>query len=127
MPLEIKKIYFTECELRKALINYSILHKKFLDVNDVKKMVINKDDTVKVSFLVDQALEFDEDKINYTHSEVAAALLAFCMACEIPVPRAGTKELHATEEQIVLKIRYEKEAKFEKYKICSDLQKVNFG
>ncbi len=122
MPLEVRNIYFTESDLRTALVNFSKLHKQFLKLNDIKEMVINNTDKVRVSLLVDQALELENDKILYSHAEVAAALLAFCMACKIPMPKSGIKELHANDENIYLKIRYDQEVNFAEYVICSGLQ-----
>lgn len=125
MPLEIRKIYFTETDLRKALINFSILHKRYLRPEDIKEMIINNTDRVRVSVLVDQALELEENTINFSHSEVAAALLAFCMACKIPLPRSGVKELHANDDNIFLKIRFDQEINFEEYVICRGMQNAS--
>lgn len=119
MPLEIKHIYFTEAELRKALVNFSVLKKQFIEIEDVKKTIINKADTVTVSFLVDKALAFENDKVTYSHAEVAAALFAFCMVSKIPLPRRGVKELHANDEKVYLTITLEEEVNFEKYVISN--------
>ena len=59
MPLEVKHIYFTESELRKALVNFSVLKKQYLEIEDVQKTIIDKADSVTVSLLVDKALEFN--------------------------------------------------------------------
>ena len=122
MPLEIKHIYFTESELRKALINFSVLKKQFIEIEDVKKTIIDKADNVTVSFLVDKALAYENDKIKYTHAEVAAALFAFCMVSKIPLPKRGVKVLHANDEKVYLTITLEEEVNFEKYVISSGLQ-----
>lgn len=122
MPLEIKHIYFTEVELRKALINFSVLKKQFIEIEDVKETIINKTDSVTISLLVDKALEMDNDKLEYSHAEVAASLFAFCMVSKIPLPRRGTKELHANEEKVYLTITLEEEVNFEKYVISNVLK-----
>ncbi len=122
MPLEIKHIYFTESELRKALVNFSILKRQFLEIEDVKDTIINKADSVTVSLLVDKALEFENNRVDYSHAEVAASLFAFCMVSKIPLPKRGIKELHANEEKVYLTITLEEEVNFEKYVISNVLK-----
>ena len=77
MPLEVKHIYFTGSELRKALVNFSVLKKQFLEIEDIKETIIDKADSVIVSLLVDKALAFENDKVTYSHAEVAASF--FCV------------------------------------------------
>lgn len=117
MPLEIKHIYFTESELRGALVNFSMLKKQFLEIEDIEETIIDRTDDVRVSFLVDKALAFEDDKVSYSHAEVAAALFAFCMVARIPLPRRGIKELHANEEKVYLTITLDEEANIEEYVI----------
>ena len=122
MPLEVKHIYFTGSELRKALVNFSVLKKQFLEIEDIKETIIDKADSVTVSFLVDEALAFENDKVTYSHAEVAASLFAFCMVSKIPLPRRGIKELHADEEKVYLTIRLDEEVNFEKYVISNTMK-----
>ncbi len=122
MPLEIKHIYFTEDELKKALVNFSVLKKQFLETEDIVELTINKGAEVTVSLIVDKTLEFENDRVDYSHGEVAASLFAFCMASKIPLPRRGIKELHANNEKIFLTITLEEEVNFEKY-VISDILK----
>ncbi|MBT5073380.1 MAG: hypothetical protein HOJ34_02935 [Kordiimonadaceae bacterium] len=117
MPLEIKHIYFTEDELRIALVNFSMLKKQFLEIEDIEKTIIDRADDVTISFLVDKALVFEDDKVSYSHAEVSAALFAFCMVARIPLPRRGIKELHANEENIYFTITLDEEADIEQYVI----------
>lgn len=122
MPLEVKHIYFTDSELRKALVNFSILKKQFLEIEDVQKTIIDKADSVTVSLLVDKALEFENDKLTFSHAEVAASLFAFCMVSKIPLPRRGIKELHADDDNVYLTIRLDEEVNFEKYVISNSMK-----
>lgn len=122
MPLEIKHIYFTEKELLKALVNFSVLKRQFLEIEDIRETIINKEDSVTVSLMVDKTLEIENNRIDYTHAEVAAALFAFCMVSKIPLPKRGIKELHANEEKVYLTITLEEEVNFEKYVISNVLR-----
>jgi len=122
MPLEVKHIYFTESELRKALVNFSVLKKQYFEIEDVQKTIIDKADSVTVSLLVDKALEFKNDKLTYSHAEVAASLFAFCMVSKIPLPRRGIKELHADDDKVYLTIRLDEEVNFEKYVISNTMK-----
>lgn len=122
MPLEIKHIYFTEAELKKALVNFLVLKRQFLESEDIKETIIDKTDGVTVSLLVDKSLEFENNRIDFTHAEVAASLFAFCMVSKIPLPKRGIKELHANEEKVYLTITLEEEVNFEKYVISNVLK-----
>ncbi|MCF6215726.1 MAG: hypothetical protein L3J58_06080 [Emcibacter sp.] len=122
MPLEIKHIYFTESELRKALVNFSVLNKKHIRLEDIQESIVDSAESVQVSFLVDRALQLENNTVIFSNSEVAAALLAFCMVSKIPLPRKGIKELHANDEKIYLKIQLDQEINFEKYNINNMIQ-----
>ena len=122
MPLEIKHIYFTESELKKALVNFSVLKKQFFETEDIKEIIIDKGKTLRITFKVDPGLGFDDNKIIYSHAEVAAALFAFCMVSKIPLPRRGVKELHANDEKVYLTITLEEDVQFEKYVISNVLK-----
>ncbi|MCP5381882.1 MAG: hypothetical protein H6912_05875 [Kordiimonadaceae bacterium] len=122
MPLEIKHIYFTEAELKKALINFSVLKKQFFEAEDIKEIIIDKAKALRVIFKVDPSLGLEDNKITYTHAEVAAALFAFCMVSKIPLPRRGVKELHANDEKVYLTITLEEDVQFEKYVISNVLK-----
>ncbi|MBT6033805.1 MAG: hypothetical protein HOH19_14615 [Kordiimonadaceae bacterium] len=122
MPLEIKNIYFTESELRRALVNFATLKKQFVELEDVEKTIVNKANTVTVSLHVDQALGVKDDKIQFSHAEVAASLFAFCMVSKIPLPKKGIKELHANDKNVFLTIRLDEEVNFEKYVISSGIK-----
>lgn len=123
MPLEVKRIYFTEKEVRTALVNFSLLRKKYLDIDDIKKIEIKAEETVSVSMLVDQALAKEEENVTFSHAEVAAALFAFCMVSKIPLPRRGEKSLHANEEQIYLTIKLDQELDYDQYDIGDVIRK----
>lgn len=123
MPLEIKQIYFTEEEVRQALINFSLLRKKYLDIDDIKKIEIKAEETISVSMLVDQALAKETEDITFSHAEVAAALIAFCMSSKIPMPKRGIKSLHANEEKIFLTIKLDEEVNFNQYDVSDIIKK----
>ncbi|MCC3860010.1 hypothetical protein [Pseudemcibacter aquimaris] len=103
-------------------MNFSVLKRQFLEIEDVKETVIDKADNVKVTLHVDKALEFEDDKLTFSHAEVAASLFAFCMVSKIPLPRRGLKELHADDERVYLTIRLEEEVNFEKYVITNTMK-----
>lgn len=119
MPLEIKNIYFNEKEVRTALVNFSILNHEYLDVDDVKKIVIDKADALRVSMLVDKTLGMENDEMSFTSAQVGAALMAFCMVSKIPLPKNGTKTLEADDNRISLRIKLNQDIDFEDYKITS--------
>lgn len=119
MPLEIKNIYFSEKEVLTALVNFSVLNHEYLDVDDVKKIVIDKADAVRVSMLVDKTLAMKNDEMSFSSAQVGAALMAFCMVSKIPLPKNGVKTLEADDDKISLRITLNQDIDFEDYKITS--------
>ena len=121
MPIEIKNIYFSEKEVKTALVNFSVLKHEYLDVDDVEKIVIDKADAVRVSMLVDKTLGIENDELSFSSAQVGAALMAFCMVSKIPLPKKGHKVLEADDNKISLKITLDQEINFEEYIITSKI------
>jgi len=119
MPLEIKNIYFSEKEVKTALVNFSVLNHEYLDVDDVEKIVIDKPHDVRVSMLVDKTLCLENNELSFSSAQVGAALMAFCMVSKIPLPKNGHKALEADNNKISLKITLDQEVDFEDYIISS--------
>lgn len=116
MPLEIKRIYFTESEIRIALTNFSVRRKRYMELGDIKEMLVDKNsDKVQISFLMNPELAIKGNRISFSHAEVAAALLALSMMSKIPLPRTGEKELRMSKDKIYLQIIYGKPEKVREY------------
>mgnify|MGYP000268262354 CR=1 FL=1 len=119
MPMEVKKIFFTEKEVRNALVNFAVLNKEFLDVDDVEKIIIDEADSVRVSMLVDKTLGKENNELSFSSAQVGAALMAFCMVSKIPLPKKGNKALEADNNKICLKITLDQQVDFQDYTISS--------
>ncbi len=119
MPVEIKNIYFSEKELRTALVNFAVLNQNYLDVDDVEKMYVDKGDVVNVSMLVDKTLGIENNELSFSSAQVGAALMAFCMVLKIPLPKDGHKALEAKDDKVSLKITLDQDVDFEDYIISS--------
>ena len=87
--MEIKQIFFTEKEVRTALVNFSTLNKEYLDEDDVEKIIIDDAASVRVSMLVDKTLGKENNELAFSSAQVGAALMAFCMVSKIPLPKKG--------------------------------------
>lgn len=105
MPKEVKNIYFSSIELRKALAKFSSKRNKFFDYSDIDDLTITDKPTINISCKVDEYLEFDDNNISFSEPEIAAALLSFCMDCKIPLPKTATKELHGNSNEVFLVIK----------------------
>ncbi len=126
MSLEVKKIYFDEQELKIALVNFSNRHKQFLRIEDIREITISETSDPLVTFKVDKSLYIVDDQINYTRSEVAAALLALCMIAKIPMPKAGAKEIFVEENNFILKITLKQDINFETYLITDQISNISY-
>lgn len=104
MPKEVKNIYFSQLELRNALTKFSTRRNYHFDLTDIKKLEIKHEKGIKISLEVEEYLDFENNKIEFTHTEIAVALMSFCMDCNIPLPKLATKELHVNAVELFLVI-----------------------
>ncbi len=105
MPVEVKKIYFSQSELKKALSIFSTRRNKYLDYSDIKVLEIIETPNIIINIEVEDYLDFEDNRITYCRAEIAAALMSFSMDCKIPLPKLATKELHMDGDQIFLVIK----------------------
>jgi hypothetical protein len=105
MTKEIRNIYFSETEIKKALINFSTRNNKIFNIDNINEIKINTKDPISVILLVFNVESGKVDTLKYEHAEIAAALMAFCMTLKVPLPRDGKKALHANDNGLFLSIK----------------------
>ncbi len=105
MPSEIRHIVFGKQELAEALDAYkgSIGHE--LPAGEIVSCMIETEERigVRLAYAGDDDAAIDE--VTVSPSTVAAAMLAFCAACHIPVPQNSDKSLQMFGDNLGLSIR----------------------
>ncbi len=106
MPVEIKNIYFSQLELKKALALFSSRKAFYFEHDDIKKFEIVENSKLHISCELEESLA-PNNSLFYSQSEIAAALILFCMECKIPLPKTGTKELQVNGDELSLVVKLE--------------------
>lgn len=107
MPSEVRHIFFTENELKWALVKYLTLKKTPLLFEDILAIKVANKAEISVGLKVENA-SYDVPKwIKFTEAEIAGALMVFCRDNKIPLPRKSLKILNREESQVFMTIVYD--------------------
>lgn len=105
MPTENRNIYFTENEVKIALMQFSARKGLKFNVENIKEIDLKTDGSISIALKVFDATANKVGTVNYAHPEIAAALMGYCMHLKIPLPKAGKKALKANDDGLFLNIR----------------------
>lgn len=104
MPTEERNIYFSEQEVKMALIGLSARKNVKFNFENISEFKLDMKDTISIHLKVYNAETSKVDNITYGYSEVAAALMGYIMKQKIPLPRTGKKVLNYTKKGLCLTI-----------------------
>lgn len=114
MPVELRKVMFSEDELRAAVIDYCLRSKIRLPEANIERIVVGEDPESCVTLkYYDTDNPNDADDVKLSRDQVAAALIRYCGEQKVPLPRAGRKILQTSDEGVALliNIQWEKRPK----------------
>lgn len=106
MPSEVRHIFFSEHEVKGALINYCAMKEIRIKMDKIESLIIGNNDQVTATLMVEKALYEVPESMNFGSSDLAAALLIYCRSHKIPLPRKSVKKLNAKENQLYMTIIY---------------------
>lgn len=104
MPTEFRRVVFPNHELLQALAEYETPEAKSMPPGDIIAVAILETpvDTVEVTLLdTTQNATF---RAQFTASHIAAALIGYCIAHGVPVPRNSRKSLRLMGDNLALDI-----------------------
>lgn len=107
MPMELRKIFFSNEEVEVATRSYCITTGKPLPPADRMYATFKDDIEAMVSLHFCRLDRCDPIVVNLTCAEVREALVGFCKEVRIPLPRAGKKVLWPQSDGIALMITLE--------------------
>ncbi len=93
MPREFRNIYFTENELKIALMQFSARKKVIFKVDNINEINIQTENPISVALKVFDVESNQLGAIKYSNAEVAAALMGYCMYLKIPLPKNGKNKV----------------------------------
>jgi len=110
MPIELRKIIFDTHELKEAIVSYNRVKKDKMPAGDVHVAEVAGDGEVRVKLeITNSSGTVHELELNAT--DLAAALLVYCKAHQIPIPRAFDKTLSSRDGKLVFELKSYRAAK----------------
>ncbi|MCP5381883.1 MAG: hypothetical protein H6912_05880 [Kordiimonadaceae bacterium] len=105
MPTENRDIYFSENEVKIALMQFSARKGLNFKVENITGFNMINKETVSIELKVFDAQSGKTGTVKYGHPEIAAALMRYCMFLKIPLPKAGKKSLQSSKNGVFLNIK----------------------
>lgn len=105
MPRENREIFFSEYELKLALMQFSARKGLRFKVENITDFVISSKKPIFISMKVFDATKNTTGTVKYSNPEIAAAMMGYCMYLKIPLPKTGKKSLQVKNSELYLNIR----------------------
>ena len=111
MPKELRKLVFDDTELKSAVYDYCLRNNVQIPKSGMEKIVANDEDE---RFLVIQFYSEDENspkEVALSRDQAGAALIKFCSANDVPLPRTGQKLLKVDGGEVSMMISIQRPTK----------------
>jgi len=107
MPVDLKKIIFSNKEVQAALVTYCIRQKIKMPRTAISRVVVNWETelTSNLCFLAEED-GGEEQVLTFSNEKLAAALILYCHIMKDPLPRDAQKTLDPAEDGVSLSLRY---------------------
>ena len=104
MPEELRKIHFPNDELQAAVVDYCLRSKIRLPDTNIEELEVRDDAKAMVVLKYATTGPDEENEVELTRDQVAAALIRYCSSINVPLPRSARKVLQPADEGISLLI-----------------------
>ena len=93
MPAELRKLIFSEAELRAAMVNFALRNDMRVPAANIDKVDIDDEEdlTITLCFTSDDPAK-DKDLV-FNKEQIMAGVILYCRNYSIPLPRVGRKVL----------------------------------
>lgn len=107
MPIDLRKIVFSNAEVQAALVNYCMRHKTQMPETAISRVVVNWQTslTTDIHFLAVEGKE-EGEVLAFSNEEVAVALILYCQLFKDPLPHDAMKTLDPAGDGVVLSLRH---------------------
>ena len=104
MPTEMRKLVFSNEELKEAIILYNQIASEKLPAGDFLSCEIENGDEIKVVIRISETKTGATQRIVLASAFIGACLVNFCRQKRIPLPRDATKALQVIGDNIALNV-----------------------
>ena len=104
MPEELRKILFSKEELRAAVVGYCLRAKIRLPDKNIDELEVRADPEAMVVLKYADTGPEEENEVELSRDQVAAALIRYCSSINVPLPRSAQKVLQPADNGISLLI-----------------------
>ena len=105
MPEELRKIFFSKEEVRAAVVNYCLRAKIRLPDKNIENLEVRTDPEAMVVLKYADTGPEEENEVQLSRDQVAAALIRYCSSIDVPLPRSAQKVLQPADNGISLLIK----------------------
>ena len=102
MPSELRKIIFERRELYDAIVSHNKFSKNKLPPGELQLVEVGQDNEVYALFHIINLATGEAQQKRLGASHIAAAMLTYCKAKKIPVPRSFRKSLSYHDGEVAL-------------------------
>lgn len=107
MPVDLKKIIFSNEEVQAALVNYCLRTKTTMPETRISRVVVNWESELTSDMHFLSELDSEEGEVlSFSNEKVAAALILYCRDNKDPLPRDAQKVLDPAGDGISLTLRH---------------------
>ena len=104
MPMELRKLFFGTDEVKAAVVDFCLFDGIPLPDGGMESFAIGEEFENAVMMKFDTRNPAHPDTIVLDRDQVAAALVRYCNAHDIPIPRVGQKAFQPEADGIALMI-----------------------
>ncbi len=107
MPEELRKILFSKEEVQAAVVNYCLRAKIPLPNKNIEDLEVQAHPKAMVVLKYAATDPEETNEVELSRDQVAAALIRYCSAINVPLPRGAQKVLQPGNDGIYLLINIE--------------------
>ncbi len=104
MPEELRKILFPKDEVQAAVVDYCLRSKIPLPNKIIDELEVRADPEAMVVLKYADTGPEEASEVELSRDQVAAALIRYCSAIKVPLPRSAQKVLQPGDDGISLLI-----------------------
>ena len=104
MPEELRKILFSKEEVQAAVVDYCLRSKIRLPNKNIDELEVRADPEAMVVLKYADTGPEEDNEVELSRDQVAAALIRYCSSINVPLPRSAQKVLQPGDDGISLLI-----------------------
>ncbi len=108
MPEEVRRILFSKEEMRAAVVDYCLRTKIRLPNKIIEDLEVQADPKAMVVLKYAATGPEETSVVKLSRDQVAAALIRYCSAINVPLPRGAQKVLQPGDDGIYLLINIDR-------------------